>query len=240
MPVKKRLADPALFDKPLEIAPGGIAIEEIEARNPVLWTVNVPPDSLTPINNPHYRVNENGEAEYTGWISTRVLNTNAAVKLPFRVDIEFRLAGLDERFGYGDCEGSIIFYHGDDSGQFAGGRYIRGFGVNTGNRADQLTQALSFYQPIFRDYYNFPERGRVKIGEYTRLTWIVGEKHLAVIINGEIRYCGVGFPYMSLDLSREEPKPIVIGSNGQGMKYFRSVRVSQLAETTKNKLKRGN
>jgi len=120
VPVKKRAADPALFGKPIELATN-VAIEEIEARNPVLWTADVPLDSLTPINNPHYRMNENGEAEYTGWISTRILNTNVTVKLPFRVDIEFRLAGLDERFGYGDSEGSIIVYHGNDSGQFAGG-----------------------------------------------------------------------------------------------------------------------
>jgi DNA-binding transcriptional MerR regulator len=130
VPVKKRLADPALFDKPEEIASGTINIEEIEKQNPMLWTEDVPLDSLTPINNPHYRVNDGGEAEYTGWISTRVLNTNVAVKLPFRVDIEFRLAGLDERFGYGDCEGSVVFYHGDDPGQFEGGNFGRGCGVN--------------------------------------------------------------------------------------------------------------
>jgi len=44
---------------------------------------------------------------------------------------------------------------------------------------------------------------------------------------------------MSLDLSREPAHPVIIGSNGQGMKYFRSIRVSQLAETLKNKLKTG-
>jgi len=239
VPVRKRMADPTLFDKPEEIAPDKITIEKIEKQNPILWAEDVPLASITPINNPHYRVNENGEAEYTGWISTRVLNTNVSVKLPFRVDIEFRLAGLDERFGYGDCEGSVVFYHGDDPGQFEGGNFVKGFGINMGNRANQLTQATSFYQPIFCDYFNFPGRGAVKIGEYNRLTWIVGENHLAVIVNGDVRYCGIGFPYMSLDLSREEQKPIVIGSNGQGMKYFRSIRVSQLVETPKNKFKTG-
>jgi hypothetical protein len=92
---------------------------------------------------------------------------------------------------------------------------------------------------MFQDYFNFPGRGAVKIGEYNRLTWIVGEKHLAVISNGEVRYCGVDFAGMRLVLSREGPKPIVIGSNGQGMKYFRSIRISQLVETSKNKLKKG-
>ena len=239
VPVKKRLADPALYDQPYAIAPSDINISAIEAQNPVLWTADVALDSMTPINRPHYRVLENGEAEYTGYISTRVLHTNVAVKLPFRVDIDFRLAGFDERFGYGDSEGSVIFYHGDDPGQFAGGSYVRGFGVNMGNRANQLVQAVSFYQPVFRDYFNFPGIGAVKTGELNSLTWIVGKKHLAVIINGEIRYCGVNFPYMTMDLSREPARPIVIGSNGQGMKYFRKISVSQLAETPKNKIKTG-
>jgi hypothetical protein len=68
----------------------------------------------------------------------------------------------------------------------------------------------------------------------------VGKKHLAVIINGEICYCGINFPYMSLVLSRESAYPIVIGSHGgNNLRYFRSIRVSQLAETLKNKVKQG-
>lgn len=247
-PVKKRLADPALFDRPVELSSDAITIEEIEKANPILWEVDVPLDKLTPINNPHYRVLDSGEVEYTGWISTRVLSTNVSVKLPFRVDIAYRIAGDDERFGYGDSEGSMIFYHGDDTGYFAGGGLGQmGFGVNMGNQATSdawvtaptRQEALSFRQPVFRDLYSFPGRGRIKPGEYNQITWIVGEKHLAAIINGEMRYCGTDFPYMALDLSHEEARPIVVGSNGQGMKYFRSIRVSQLAQTQKNKMKRG-
>ena len=248
VPVKKRLADPTLFERPVELSPDSITVEEIEKANPVLWEVNVPLDTLTPINNPHYRVLESGEVEYTGWISTRVLGTNVSVKLPFRVDIEYRLTGDDERFGYGDSEGSLIFYHGDDTGYFAGGGLGQmGFGVNMGNQAttdawftaSTRLEALSFRQPVFRDLYSFPGRGKIRPTEYNRITWIVGEKHLAAIVNGEIRYCGTGFPYMALDLSHEEARPIVVGSNGQGMKYIRSIRVSQLAQTKKNKIKRG-
>jgi len=247
VPVKKRIADPELFSKPIEIPPNEISIEEIEAANPVLWTVNVPLDKLTPINNPHYRILENGEAEYTGWISTKVLGTNVAVKPPFRVDIEFRLAGNDEKFGYGDSEGSVIFYHGDDTGYYAGGHLGQmGFGINMGNQSttDGWThspsreEALSFRQPVFKDKYSFPGRGKIKEKDYNSVTWIIGENHLAVIVNGEIRYCGIHFPYMSLDLSREEARNIVIGSNGQGMKYFRKLRVSQLAYKPKNKIKK--
>jgi hypothetical protein len=100
-------------------------------------------------------------------------------------------------------------------------------------------EALSFRQPVFRDFYNFPRRGKVNTSDYNRVTWIIGDKHLAAIINGEIRFCGTNFPYMALDLSREEARPIVIGSNGQGMKYFRNIRVSQLAQAQKSKMKEG-
>ncbi|MDR1117188.1 MAG: MerR family transcriptional regulator [Oscillospiraceae bacterium] len=106
VPIKKRMPDVSLFDPPQEVT--NISFEEIEAANPVLWEIDVPIDKLTPINNPHYKVLENGEAEYTGWISTRVLSTNVEVKLPFRVDVEFRCVSTGERFSYGDSEGSII------------------------------------------------------------------------------------------------------------------------------------
>ncbi|MDD4495164.1 MAG: MerR family transcriptional regulator [Eubacteriales bacterium] len=228
VPVKKRMADPALFDPPEEIT--GITLEEIEAANPTLWEIDVPLDKLTPINSPHYKVLDNGEVEYTGWISTRVLNTNVSVKLPFRVDVEFRCMSTGERFSYGDSEGSIIFYHGSELSY--------PFGINMGNRRDIPEEALRFHQPIFKNRYNFNGRGRINKNEYNRLTWIIGANHLAVFINGELRYCAINFPYMELDLSREIPLPIIIGSNGQGMKYFRKIWVSQLAYTPKNKIKK--
>lgn len=233
VPVKKRMADHTLFDKPVELLPDSITVSEIEIANPVLWEADVPLDKLTPINNPHYSMAENGEAEYMGWIIRSVLNTNVSVKLPFRVDIEFRQSG--------EGGGGLVVYHSEDTGYHTGGDLGNmGFGINMGNNANQLVQAISFHQPIFWDYFHFAKRGAVKNKEWNNLTWILGEKHLAVIINGEIRYCGVNFPYMSLNLSLEAAYPIVIGAHGgNDKKYFRSIRVSQLAETKKNKLKEG-
>jgi len=92
---------------------------------------------------------------------------------------------------------------------------------------------------MFWDDYNFPERGATKTDELNRLTWIMGKNHLAVIINSEVRYCGINFPYMSLDLSRETTELILIGTEGNEKIYIRSIRISQLAETQKNKLKKG-
>lgn len=237
VPVKKRIPDAALYPRSTEIT--DITADEINNQNPVLWEKEVELNKITPINGPHYRVLESGEAEYTGWISTRTLNTNVSVKLPFRADIDFRVPMDDEQFGYGDSEGSIIFYHGADSYEIGVNLGIMDFGINMNNRSSVREEAISFHQPVFHDLYNFPNRGWIKPNEYNHVTWIIGQKHLAVIINGEIRYCGTNFPYMLLDLNREEAYPVVIGSNGQGMKYFRKIRISQLAYSQTNKIKNG-
>lgn len=231
VPVKKRMADPELFNKPEEVT--GITVSEIEAANPLLWEVDVPFNKLTQthINNSHFQINEDGEAEYIGWIIRAVLNTKVSVKLPFRVDMEFRQSG--------EGKAGIVFYHSEDTGYPTGDIGNRGFGINMGNSNEKIIQAIRFHQPVFWDGFHFPGRGAIKKDEPNHLTWIVGEKHLAVIINDEIRYCGTNFPYMSLDLSREEVCPIVIGAHGNDKIYFRSIRVSQLRETKKNKLKKG-
>lgn len=236
VPVKKRIPDITLYPGPVEVT--DITEDEINSQNPLLWEKEVALDRITPVNDPHYRILDSGEAEYTGWISSRTLNTNVSVKLPFRVDIDFRIPMNDERFGYGDSEGSIIFYHGSNSYDSGANLKIMEFGINMNNRSNCREEAISFHQPIFHDLYHFPNRGRIRPNEYNHVTWIVGQKHLAVIINGEIRYCGTDLPYMFLDLSREEAYPVVIGSNGQGMKYFRKIRISQLAYSQTNRIKK--
>ena len=237
VPVKKRVADPSLYPAATEVT--GLSVSEIEAANPVLWTKDVPLDSVTLINHPHYKVLDDGTAEFICWISTRALNTNVSVRLPFRVDMEFMLAGGDEQYGYGDHEGSMHFYHGAED-YFEGiNMHQRGFGVNTDNHASEIERNIRFNQPIFRDEYRFDGRGRLETGVYNRVTWIVGGRHLAVIINDEVQYCGEGFPYMSLDLRREKAYPIVVGSNGQGKKLFKSIRVSQLADTKIRQIDKG-
>ena len=237
VPVKKRVADASLFGAAAEVT--GISVAEIEAASPVLWASDVPLESITPINSPHYKVLEDGTAEFTCWISTRALGTNVSVRLPFRVDMEFMLVGGDEQYGYGDHEGSMYFYHGAED-YFEGiNMHQRGFGVNTDNHASEIERNIRFNQPVFRDEYRFPHRGALNMGVYNRLTWIVGDRYLAVIINGEVRFCGEGFPYMALDLRREKAYPVVIGSNGQGKKLFRSIRVSQLADTKIRQIDKG-
>lgn len=233
VPVKKRLADSALFDKPQEIPPDTITIAEIEKTNPVLWSKDAAMDKLIPINSPHYRVTKQGEAEYIPWISTRVLSTGISVKLPFRVDIVFRIGEAGGQYGHGSNETSIRLYHG------ANCNYV--FGINMENNADErLSQeAICFHQPFFRNYFRLPKRGGIQRNEYNHLTWIVGMKHLAVIINGEIRYCGTDFPYMKVNTGSMPSLPIIVGSDGSITKYFQSIRVSQLLQLQKSKIKEG-
>ncbi len=228
LPIKKRLPNAALYEPCEQVE--GLSVREIEDANPVLWAVDVPMDGLKPILDPYYRVNEAGEAEYIAYIDKRLLSTEVAVELPFRVDIEFRVEDESARYGYGCDEGSIRFFHGANE-----------YGVNMENNADpRLSQeVIRFHQPIFRDVFLYPGRGRIQPNIYNRLTWIVGEKHLAVILNGEVRYCGMRFPYMQADWRGQRAEIIRIGSNGQGKRYFRSIRVSQLKRAPKIQIKEG-
>jgi DNA-binding transcriptional MerR regulator len=228
LPVKRRRLDVMLYDPNEQIS--DISPAEIEHSNPVLYEYNLPLTEITPVYDSHYKVLESGEAEYICWIADRKLSTNVSVKIPFRVDMEFKVDQESERYWYGSDEGSIRICYGN---------YL--FAVNMENKADSRLskEALCFTQPMIGKYFSYPGLGRIKYNEYNKLTWIVGEKHFAVIINGEVRYCGVNFPYMSSNLYLQKPETIMIGSNGQGKKYFRSIKVSQLKTTPKINMKQG-
>ncbi|MCL2665186.1 MAG: MerR family transcriptional regulator [Defluviitaleaceae bacterium] len=228
VPVKKRMADASIFSKPIEIFE---TADEIESANPILWQTDVPLKSLTQTL-PRYSnfiINEKGEAEFVAWVLRAVLLTHISVKPPFRVDMEFKQEG---------GKTGVFFYFGEDTG-YSGKIGSRGFGVNMENSNEMQLQAIRFHQPIFWDGYYYPHRGAIKKDAYNRVTWIIGESRLAVIINGEVRYCGANFPYMSQDLSREEACPIVVGASGSEKIIFRSIKISQLAETQKNRIKKG-
>lgn len=228
LPVKSRVPNAALY------VPSGradhISLDELEDANPVLWERHIPMDQLIPILNPHYRVTEQGEAEYIAYIDKRLLSTGVEVKVPFRVDIAFRVDEASSKFAHGSDEGSIRFLHGNQV-----------YGINMDNNSESglSKQAICFNQPVFGDYFVFPKLGRINPDVYNHLTWIIGENHFAVIINGVTRYCGVNFPYMTTDLRMQPAYPVLLGSNGNGKRYFRSIRVSQLKHSFKPKIKGG-
>ncbi len=214
LPVKKRMPDSSLYNPNEQIY--DITLEEIESANPILWSEEFPID---------------GEREYLLWTSLKIA-TDIHVKYPFRVDINFRI----------DKE-KIPFYSGAERGissvRFEYGNEI--YGINMGNGADygSSSEAIAFHQPIIGDYYSYPKLGRIKIPEDNYLTWIVGEKHFAVIINNEVRYCGIHFPYMKMDLALQAPHEIIVASRGLNKVYFRKIMISQLKATPKINLKKG-
>lgn len=228
LPVKRRLPNAEQYDPNEQVLK--ISLDEVERANPVLYEHNIPLSEISLVNHPDYKVLETGEAEFIGWIAARKLSTNVSVRVPFRVDIEFMADRESERFGYGSDEGSIRFYHGNNL-----------YAVNMENKADNRLskEAICFHEPVLGNYHCYPGLGRIKYNEYNTLTWIVGEKHFAVVINGEVRYCGVNFPYMASELYLQRPETILVGSDGQGKKYFRTIKVSQLKTTPKIRIKRG-
>ncbi len=222
VPVKKRLADPALFDPPKEVT--DITIEEIEAANPVLWEI-VPMDKLTPIKTSggyvRYDVLPSGEAVFSTYVGTRYLSTDIKVKLPFRVDFEFMFdvspKNADEgiRIHFGNCS----------------------FAINERNNPDPVLSkhAIIFNQPIFGNEFLYPYLGEVKKGEYNSVSWIIGEKYLSVIINGEVRFCTENLPYMKTDLHYSPSHPILINGGGDMPITIRDIKVSQLEAKKKSK-----
>jgi DNA-binding transcriptional MerR regulator len=227
VPVKKRLADPALFDPPEVI--NDITISEIEAANPILWEINVPLDKLTPIKTSggyiRYNVLPSGEAIFSTYVGTRYLSTDIEVKLPFRVDFEFMFdvspINADEgiRIHFGNCK----------------------FTINERNNPDPVLSkhAIIFNQPIFGNEFVFPYLGEVKKGEYNSVSWVIGEKYLSVIINGEVRFCAENLPYMKTDLLYSPSHPILINGGGDMPITIRNIKVSQLEAKKKTKTKKG-
>lgn len=228
LPVRRR--KPNFADYPEFQAIEDVALEEIEEANPVLKEYEVDLHKITPVFSPHFKILENGEAEFRAWISPRCLDTNVAVKLPFRVDIEFLAEKKSEEYLWGTTEGSLWFSHGNCT-----------YTMNGENYADDALKrhAIIFQQPMLENQYIYQDIGDIPHDRFNRLTWIVGPKHFAVALNGEVRFCGVNFQYMSMDMHLLTPRTIRIGTNRQGKKLFRSIKISQLKTEPKTNLIQG-
>ena len=227
IPVKKRMAEPALFDPPRQIS--GVTIAEIEATSPILWQAEVALDKLTPIKPSggyiRYDITPSGEAVFSTYVSTRYLSTNIEVKLPFRVDLQFKYdaspANADE---------GIRLYFGNNT-----------FAVNERNNPDPALSkhAIIFDQPIFGNHFVYPYLGEVKKGEYNLVSWIIGERYLAVIINGEVRLCIENLQYMQTNFQYTPTYPILINGGGDIAITVKKILVSQLEAKKKIKTKKG-
>ncbi|HBL84685.1 MAG: hypothetical protein A2Y17_11165 [Clostridiales bacterium GWF2_38_85] len=218
IPIKRRIPEAKHFDnlalpKILE----NVTIEEIERANPVLWKREIPLNELVPVYKEGYEtiIQEflpNGDLHFSPYVSTRYLSTEISVRLPFRFDIEFMIKNRCMR----------IRHDGND------------YTINDNNYS-----RMAFMQPVFKDWQRIDEAGQINLNEFNRVSWIIGEKHFVLIINDEIRYCGVDFPYMISDFGLLQEHPILIGSEGDAL-TIRSVTVSQLKYTPKTKIKKEN
>lgn len=145
LPVRQR--KPSFADYPEFQVAKNIALEEIEEANPVLREYNVDFHKVTPVYFPHFEILDNGEAEFIAWISQRYLDTNVAVRLPFRIDIEFLAEQESETYLWGTTEGSLWFSHGNCT-----------YTMNGENYADDALKqhAIVFQQPILGNNFHIP------------------------------------------------------------------------------------
>lgn len=214
LPVKKRLMDVSNYDPNERIY--DISSSEIQSANPILWSRPVPIQ---------------GEREYLHWQYPKI-STGIFVRYPFRVDIEFRIAPETGRYAWDASSGvsCVLFEFNNES-----------YGINMGNNADQglSEQAIRFHQPIIGNRCSYPGLGKVNVSDINHLAWIVGETHFAVIINDEVRYCGIHFPYMKMNLSAQPCYEIKVDSHGLNRVFFRKIIVSQLKSCPKIKLNKG-
>lgn len=216
VPVRRATPDAARHEKPRAAQ---ISLSEIEKVNPPLRAHEIGLRGVTPILNPRYRVLETGEAEYVSIIDKAVLSTNVPVKIPFRVDYDFSTD-----------EAPVYLYHGRAMAA-----------VNLGDDVNQWSSrdALRCRLPVFGDEAELPMAGRIEKGKYNRLTWIVGEKHFAILVNGEVRYAATDCPYMKLDASMREAHPVIVGANHRFLTRIRSIRVTELAPIPRIRAPRG-
>ena len=218
IPIKRRMPEIKHFNNiALPKTIKNITLEEIEQSNQILWTHKIPLDKLVPVYKKGYESVQhellpNGDLFFNPYVSTRYLSTDISVRLPFRFDIEFMIKRNLMR----------IRYDGSD------------YTINENNH-----NRMEFMQPIFKDWYRIVEAGKINLNEFNRVSWIIGEKHIALVINDEVRYCGIDFPYMLSDFALMQEYPILIGSNGDAL-TIRSVMVSQLKYTPKLKIKKEN
>ncbi len=216
VPVRRSTPDAARHEKSRALQ---IALSEIETVNPPLRAHEIDLRSVTPILNPRYRILETGEAEYVSFIDKRVLSTNLPVRIPFRVDYEFSTD-----------EAPVYLYHGRAMAA-----------INLGDNVNQWSSrnALRYRLPVFGDETEHPALGGIEKGKYNRLTWIVGEKHFAIIVNGEVRHAISDCPYMKLDASTREAYPVIIGANHRFATRIRAIRVTELSPIPRIRAPRG-
>ncbi|MDF2586930.1 MAG: putative transcriptional regulator [Anaerocolumna sp.] len=216
MPVKRRVNIDETLDDMSEIE--NITISELEKCESILTTENI--DLNTMVSEAwEHNMNDIGELHILANMDFQGSITPQKYKIPFRVDVVIKA----------ETDNSIRLYWGK-------GAVI----LNWENNESELR----VQDPFTGRQYGFQNKGGIPIGEYVKLTWIVGNEYLAVIVNDEIRHIGKKYPYTrtlrSLDLSNT----IRIGSNSKDLYTsfvlrVKSLKISKLMQKTKIHIKKG-
>ncbi|HBL84374.1 MAG: hypothetical protein A2Y17_04900 [Clostridiales bacterium GWF2_38_85] len=212
--VKKRMPEVSLYESNEQIK--NITVDEIEKLNPILWTKEFSIDD-----------------EIVHMQPGKSIPTGITVHYPLRVDIDFRIDDekMPQYSGAGRGIPCVLFEYGDEY-----------YGVNMDDNSHTwlYREAIAFTQPIIKNKYNYPQLGKINIPDYNRLTWIIGAKHFAVILNDEVRYCGINFPYMKMVLTQQIPHEIMVNTRqGEYKVFFKNISVSQLKMPLKKNIKKG-
>ena len=220
VPVKRRVADAKYFDR--AILNDDITLAELETQNPIIWRKTVDLTHLKPRINSRLTPMEDGGVRFQQWLSPAVLPTGIFVKIPFRVDVEFRteLAGLYITHETGKMEVNF------------------GYDVN---RMRHMHSAV-LWQPIFGDALRKDDAGDVVPDRINTASWIVGEKYLACVLNGKIALCCTNAPYMKLNPAYYTSHEIFLGAENSGDNEFilESIQVTQLSQIKKYSIKKGD
>ena len=197
-----------------------IVYNQLDGNEKAVWSLLLAGGYLKVLSYEKYQdIPEGTEPKY------QLALTNLEVKLPFRVDFTFRF--------------DISPKNADEGIRIHFGNYT--FAVNEGNNPDPSLSkhAIIFNQPIFGNQFVYPDLGKVKKGEYNSVSWIIGEKQLAVIINGEVRFCAENLPYMKMNFEYYPTHPILINGGGDMPITIKKIVISQLEMKKKTKVKKG-
>ena len=232
VPVKKRLADISYYNDEkqtaLEIKP-----IEIEKANPIgkLITVNLKEinhigiKAANPISEnkgtwdyKFYEYNDNGEIELHSYLLARQLESKEKIKIPFMIEIDCRIPNPENELRICHDLGHIEIRFSDGNIQ------------------------ITIREPIFGVdlEHKHIASNNVIFGQDANIKWVVGEKYFAVIINGEIKYCGINYAYMQIDRNTFKEHPARIAAAGNESVIIKSIKLYSVVPEKINKLKKGD
>ncbi len=216
MPVKRRVNVNETFDDIQVIK--DMTISELEKNEAIMNSEDIELNTMVSEAWKH-EIDENGELYILANMDFQGSITPQKYKIPFRVDIVVKaLTNNSIRLYWG--KGAVV--------------------LNWENNENELR----IQDPFTGRQYGYQNKGNIPIGEYIRLTWIVGNEYLAVIVNDDIRHLGKNYPFMQTQRGMDLSNSIRIGSNSKDLYtsyvlLVKSIQISKLKPKTKIQIRKG-